>query len=86
MALNKRYFVSAKLQAVSDFLDQRNFTKLESSIENLDEKIFIIIDTEDELFWVADATNLERAKELAAIDNEQILETDLNQITEWKIN
>lgn len=80
MAKNKYYSVPWSAE-VFEALHEKDYVQTQDSIEDFSSDRVIIVDTENEFFWVADEINFDRANELSELEYLQpIVRTDYNTL------
>lgn len=82
-ARNKFYEMPLGYDAV-ELLQQKNFMQLPNAIDDDKAEFKIIIDREDQRFWIVCSNILSKTRETASIAyREQIKTTTLKEITTW---
>lgn len=83
MAKNNFHYTKVE-QRVLNHLTKLKFKQLPQSVEDTEEQLYFIINTEDKVFWLTDPNQLSDAKIIGEVQENELVETDLNTVLSWE--
>ena len=83
MAKSKFHYTKVE-QRVLNHLTKLKFKQLPQSVEDTEEQLHFIINTEDKVFWITDQNQLSDAKIIGEVQENELVETDLNTVLSWE--